>query len=74
MAIPFEKFVTMSLEEIMSFSPAQKCECGEIIDEHPDEHYVISQKSVCSDCYFSSLSEIVEKSPIYNPTKIASRY
>ena len=71
MAIPAEKFMRMTLDEIAQLSPAQKCGCGAVIEEHPDEQYAISKKTVCSDCYFSALGEEIERHPIYNPTRIA---
>ncbi|MBI5803638.1 hypothetical protein HY450_00170 [Candidatus Pacearchaeota archaeon] len=71
MAILAEKFMKMSLDEIARLFPSQKCECGAVMEEHPDEQYAISGKPVCSDCYFSALGKEIERHPIYNPTRIA---
>ncbi|MEK6892942.1 MAG: hypothetical protein AABX07_01955 [Nanoarchaeota archaeon] len=71
MTIPAEKFMRMTLDEIAQLSPNQKCGCGEVIEEHPDEQYAISKKPVCSDCYFSALGEELEKHSIHNPARIA---
>lgn len=67
MAIKLRDLLNMSQEEIISLFPSQNCRCGGRIKEHPDEHYKIKGKPVCSDCYYSELGKVIEMSPICSP-------
>ena len=65
MPISGQDLVNMSLEELARLFKAPNCKCGKSIEEHPDEQYVIAGKVVCSDCYYKSLGDFIEKNPIY---------
>ncbi|GEM_PF-3926656 len=67
MSYTVEQFLALDLEAEASDGCT---ECKKPIDEHPEEYYTISNKPVCSDCYYNSMSELIEKYPIYTPKMI----
>lgn len=46
-----------------------QCRTGEITAEDREMNRKIDGVQVCGDCYFGALGEVVEKSPIVNPTR-----
>ncbi|VVB82219.1 Uncharacterised protein [uncultured archaeon] len=61
-----------SLEKKVAVVKEDKCKCGRVFDTHPDEQqYKIGKEVVCSDCYYDSLGDFLEKNPnsIYHPRK-----
>lgn len=55
----------MTPKEISDLFPDFNCAvCRNPIDE---DGYKIGKKQVCSDCYYKSLGEVIEKYPIYVP-------
>lgn len=70
MAIPPKRFLNMTLAEVAALFPEQKCtRCRGGIEEHSDDQYYISEKPVCSDCYFEVLGNFIEKHPLYYPPR-----